>query len=80
MAKIDPFINEVFYKELGGRLLAVRKERRICLKDIASYLEVSYQQYQKYEAGITRIPLDRFLRLMRLYKLNMSRFLEGTIY
>ena len=80
MAKTDPYMNDVFYKELGARLLDMRKERRIRLKDIATYLEISYQQYQKYEAGITRIPLDRFLRLMRFYKLNMTRFLKGMIY
>lgn len=69
-------IDHNFYYRLGKRLALYRKLRGARLKDISALLGVTYQQYQKYEAGTSRLPVDRLVRLKAYYGLNYEAFLE----
>lgn len=48
-------------RELGVRLKTLRKERGLTMQDLAEHLGVSWQQYDKYERGINRMPYTRLL-------------------
>ena len=48
-----------FYRELGTNLRVARSAVGKTQTEIAEYLDVSFQQIQKYENGKDRIPLHR---------------------
>jgi transcriptional regulator with XRE-family HTH domain len=57
-----------FYRELGSNLRVARSAVGKTQTEIAEYLDVSFQQVQKYENGKDRIPLHRLV--------NLAAFLE----
>ncbi|MBQ8473312.1 MAG: helix-turn-helix transcriptional regulator [Alphaproteobacteria bacterium] len=57
-----------FYHELGKQIRKVRELRGLSQKDMAVYLRITNQQYQKYEAGNNR------MGVWFLYKI--SQFLD----
>lgn len=52
-----------FYRELGTNLRVARSAVGKTQTEIAEYLDVSFQQIQKYENGKDRIPLHRLISL-----------------
>lgn len=61
--------------EIGQRLRELRREKQMTQRDIAKALGVTYQQVQKYEAGINRIPASRLLRICRALDVDISHLL-----
>lgn len=51
-------------------LLLKRKEHKLIQSDIAKLLDVSIQQIQKYESGMSLIPLYNFIPLIDFYKIS----------
>lgn len=43
-------------KIFGGRLRALRKEKKLRQKDLAEYLNITYQHYQRMEYGMINVP------------------------
>lgn len=59
----------------------IRKLRALCgisQFDMARYLEVSYQQVQKYEKGINRVSAERLFRLRHLFGVSYEQFYQGV--
>lgn len=54
---------KVFYRELGERVAALRKENHLTQVQMARQLGVSQQQIASYEAGRVKIPLSMLPKL-----------------
>lgn len=52
-----------FYRELGRNLRVARSAAGKSQSEIAAYLDVTFQQVQKYENGKNGIPLHRLVSL-----------------
>ena len=52
-----------FYRELGSNLRVARSAAGKSQSEIAEYLDVTFQQVQKYENGTNRIPVHRLVSL-----------------
>ncbi len=46
---------------VGRRLKLLRNQKHISQKELASRLDVTFQQIQKYEKGLNRLPASRML-------------------
>lgn len=71
-----PTLPEDFYTHIGARLRRARKEAGLSQQTIATRLGISFQQVQKYERGINRIPLHHLLICLKEYGTCISVFLE----
>ena len=60
----------------GNTLISLRKERCLELKNISTELEVSIQQYRKYELGINRISLGRLLLILNYLEYDIHKFID----
>lgn len=76
MDKRAEAINRAYYIGLGRRLALLRKAGGYSQKDIAFTLGVTYQQYQKYEKGLSRLPVDRVVIIKNLLDVPYERLLE----
>jgi transcriptional regulator with XRE-family HTH domain len=56
--------------EIGFRVRKIRQDLRLTQSDVAAELHITYQQLQKYEQGINKIPASRITKLAKI--LNVS--------
>ena len=61
-----------FYKDLGNRLRIARNANSFSLETMSEQLSISYQQLQKYESGINRIPLDKLIKICNVCNIPMT--------
>ena len=64
-----------FYRDLGRNMRLTRSAAGKSQIDAAEYLDVSFQQVQKYENGTNRIPVDRLVSLAAFLDVPVSRFI-----
>lgn len=64
---------------IGQNLRALREKARLSQSDVAEFLNISYQQVQKYEAGINRIPLQILPMLCDLFGAPVETMFAGTV-
>ncbi|MEO0496872.1 MAG: helix-turn-helix transcriptional regulator [Pseudomonadota bacterium] len=70
-------LDEVLSPARVGRQLKIwRVERGMTQADVAQQIGVSAQQYQKYEAGITKLDLSRLFSVCSVLDRSPSVFLE----
>ncbi len=52
-------------------LKEIRKSKKLTQKELAEFLGIKQQQYQRYESGKTKIPLDTLEKIVEIcnYKL-----------
>lgn len=62
--------------QIGGRLRALRLERKVSQKTLGAALDVSFQQIQKYERGISRIPAGNLFKLAHALRSPVTAFFE----
>lgn len=63
------------YHHIGSK---IRERRRVfgkTMQSLASELNISYQQLQKYERGVNQISLEKLLRIAELLQTNFIYFL-----
>ncbi len=48
---------------VGRRLKMLRNQKHISQKELASRLDITFQQIQKYEKGLNRLPASRMLMI-----------------
>lgn len=65
-----------FYRDLGRNIRLTRIAAGTSQEDAAEHLDVSFQQFQKYENGTNRIPVDKLLSLATLFKVPLSQFVN----
>lgn len=56
--------------QLGGRLRALRIDRKMSQQELGDELGVSFQQVQKYEKGVNRISAVRLNQIAKLLKVG----------
>ena len=62
---------------VGANIRRLRIIRGMSQMDMASHFDMSYQQFQKVEAGVNRIGAGRLFELARLLTCEVSAFYEG---
>ena len=61
-------------KVIAGNLKAARMRRAYSQQDMARALDISYQQFQKYETGQNRISAASLYRVACWFDMPMERF------
>lgn len=65
---------------VAGRLRTHRRQLGISQADVAKKLGVTFQQIQKYEAGINRVGAGRLFQFASLYGIPVQEFFpRGTV-
>jgi transcriptional regulator with XRE-family HTH domain len=64
---------------VAGRLRSYRKQLGISQAEIARELGVTFQQVQKYEAGINRIGAGRLFQLAALYGVSVLELFPKSV-
>jgi transcriptional regulator with XRE-family HTH domain len=67
-----------FYRDLGRNLRAARSAAGISQSEVAEFLDVTFQQVQKYEKGTNRIPIDSLVNLARYLEKPLSQFIDPS--
>lgn len=64
-------------QHIGSRLRIRRKLLKMNQSEVASLVGVTFQQFQKYEAGNNRISASRLLVLANVLNVSVEFFFEG---
>ncbi len=59
----SPYQQNIVDSYVGRRLKLLRKQQGVSQKELASRLGVTFQQIQKYEKGLNRLPASRMLSI-----------------
>ena len=62
-------------KQIAKQMKIIRHMRGLTIQGAADSIGVSYQQFQKYEAGQNRVAAGRLWDIARLYNVPVSDFL-----
>ena len=65
--------------KIGQNLKFLRLMHNYSQAELASELDISFQQLQKYEKGKNRVSVSRLLQISEILNVNMLEFLEGVI-
>jgi transcriptional regulator with XRE-family HTH domain len=63
---------------VGERIRLRRTELGLTQEQLATALDVSYQQIQKYETGANRVSAGRILEIARKLGVDVGYFFEGV--
>lgn len=66
-----------FYAVLGHRIQSRRKELGIVTVKLAQKLNISQQQFNRYERGVSKINLHHLIELSELLDAPIEWFLSG---
>ena len=65
-----------FYHELGSTIRVIRTAAGKSQIDAAEAMDVTFQQFQKYENGSNRVPIDRLVHLADFLQVPLSEFVN----
>ncbi|MBD9114623.1 XRE family transcriptional regulator [bacterium] len=54
------------------RLKEIREDRDLLQKDIAKILNIPQQNYSRYELGIIKMPIDKYVILAKFYNVSID--------
>lgn len=60
------------------RLKEIREDKDLTQKEVAQIINVTQQQYNKYELGINSIPIEKLNRLANFYNTSTDYLLYRT--
>lgn len=60
------------------RIRNLREDKDLKQKKIASYLNITQQQYSLYEKGIREIPIDLLIKLADYHKVSIDYLVDRT--
>ena len=64
------------YEHISTTLKSYRARNGTSMKTVADSLNISYQQYAKYENSQNRIPIDKLLTVATLLNINLDELLD----
>lgn len=64
--------------ELGKKLKAYRRREDKTQAEVAHHLDISPQQYQKYEKGASKCNISNIYKLAQYYNINVGELLPGS--
>jgi transcriptional regulator with XRE-family HTH domain len=67
-------VNE-FRKICGAKLKDIRIEHSLAVKEMCSILNVTHQQYRKYETGANQVSLDKWFIIFDNLQINPKEFM-----
>lgn len=63
-------------KRVSDNLCRYRLQSGLTQQQVGAFLDVSYQQIQKYEKGKNKIPIDKLYLLAQIYELSIDDFFK----
>ena len=76
MARANDYIKQID-KFVGSKIYSLRLAKGLSRNQLASLVEVTHQQLQKYEKGINRISVGRLVLIGKALGKNVNYFYEG---
>jgi len=70
--------DEPFYRDLGRNVRTARSAAGKSQTEVAEFLDVTFQQVQKYENGSNRIPIDRLVSLAAYLEVPLQQFIDPS--
>ena len=67
-----------FYRDLGRNVRTARSAAGKSQTEVAEFLDVTFQQVQKYENGKNRIPVDRLVSLAAFLEVPVLQFIDPS--
>src|SRR5271163_4987763 len=67
-----------FYRDLGRNVRTARSAAGKRQSEVAAFLDVTFQQGQKYENGKNRIPIDRLVSLAGNLEVPILQFIDPS--
>lgn len=64
--------------EIGKKIREFRHQMGLTQEGLAEKLDITFQQVQKYERGITKVNLFRLQQLSKIMKVPISAFFEES--
>ncbi len=64
--------------QIGARIQSRRKHMGLTQSQLAVKLDLSYQQFQKYESGTNRVSAGRLWQIAKILYVEPSYFFEGV--
>ena len=71
-------INELGLR-MGAMIRVFRESKGVCADDMAKDLDVSRQQYDKYESGVTRVTMGTLQVISEYLKINPGAFFPQSV-
>jgi transcriptional regulator with XRE-family HTH domain len=68
-----------FYRDLGRNLRTARSAAGKSQIEVAEFLDLTFQQVQKYENGKNRIPIDRLVSLAGYLEVPVLQFIDPSV-
>lgn len=62
--------------EIGKRIRVFRHQAGLTQERLAEELEITFQQVQKYERGVTKVNLERLQQLAEVLRVPISSFFD----
>jgi len=68
-------INKNITKEIGKKVLVLRKKRQMTRDQLAEKINISRQQLFKYEMGLNKITVERLVAISSVLNFDINNFL-----
>lgn len=65
-------------EHVGKKIKLFRQMLGMSQANVAKYLDITFQQFQKYETGKNRIPISKLMKLAEIFGINVSVFFENS--
>ncbi len=69
--------DEDIYRAIGGRLRARRRTLAMTQREVAMNCGLTFQQIQKYEAGLVALPVGRLMMLAEVLEAPLAELVDG---
>lgn len=69
---------DVLEKEVGVRLKKIRKSKKVTQRELAKELNVSTQQFRKYEVGLNRISAGKLQLVAKVLNVPIDAFYSDS--
>lgn len=64
-------------REIGERIRAVRKDRKMSQETLGQRVGLTFQQVQKYEKGVNRISAGRLIEVATVLNVSAEELIKG---